>query len=47
MVLRVFDRAGDAGESVLRTFGPKEVVARQKTNRSFRAAYGIMSATGL
>jgi hypothetical protein len=47
MVLRVFNRAGDAGESVLRTFGPKEVVARQKTNRYFRAAYGIMCATGL
>ncbi len=47
MVLRVFNRTGDPDEAVLRTFGPKEVVARQKTNRYFRAAYGIMCATGL
>lgn len=47
MVLRVFNRTGDPDESVLRTFGPKEVVARQKTNRYFRAAYGVMCATGL
>ena len=39
--------AGDPDEAILRTFGPTEVVARQKTNRSFRAAYGIMCATGL
>ena len=47
ILMRVFNRAGDADESVLRTFGPKEVVARQKTNRYFRAAYGVMCATGL
>lgn len=47
MVLRVFNRAGDPDEAVLRTFRPKEVVARQKTNRYFRAAYGVMCATGL
>ena len=47
ILMRVFNRAGDPDEAILRTFGPKEVVARQKTNRYFRAAYGIMCATGL
>jgi len=47
ILMRVFNRAGDADESVLRTYGPKEVVARQKRNRYFRAAYGVMCATGL
>jgi len=47
MLMRVFNQTGDADESILRTFGPKEVVARQKRNRYFRAAYGVMCATGL
>jgi hypothetical protein len=47
ILMRVFNQTGDADESVLRTFGPKEVVARQKRNRYFRAAYGVMCATGL
>lgn len=47
MVLRVFSRAADSDESVLRSLGPKDFVARQKNNRYFRAAYGVMCATGL
>lgn len=47
MLMRVFNQAGDADELVLRTYGPKEIVTRQKRNRYFRAAYGVMCATGL
>lgn len=47
MVLRAFNRATDSHESVLRSLGPKDFVARQKINRYFRAAYGVMCASGL
>jgi hypothetical protein len=47
VLMRVFNQTGDADESVLRTYGPKEIVTRQKRNRYFRAAYGVMCATGL
>lgn len=47
MVVWAFNRAGDPDESVLRAFGPKDVVARQKTNRYPRAAGNVICATGL
>ena len=46
-ILRLFVSESSADERTLRLLGPKDVVARQKRNRSFRAAYGVMCANGL